>query len=337
MTVPEKARTMIRVLRERILSGEFSDGRRLPSIRQLMEEFAISNGSVKKGIDYLVKAGLVETVHGSGVFVRKRPTVNHGNSSYSNLRLAVFGSVNLSLAVSGIYASVLVGLQRAADRCGCSLLLNPLTETGTERKRILDLSQGADGVIFLKELDSFAYNVKLEVPAVGVCMHKPTVSNLSIIDLDPYQAAFQSAEYFKSKNLKHVTIVSSPNPAYVHRGNVFAEVWESQGGTIEKIYSSKYPMIDFKSDCGYLFTTCSAMQCSLEIYHDKHKELPGTDVSLLGLDGKNFLDPSFYQAPAIVLDWEKVGEAALMECVERISSPGRSPRRIYMSGYLKIS
>ena len=57
MVIPEKSRAMIRLLRERILSGLYSSGQRLPSIRMLMAEFSLSNGSVKKGIDYLAEQG----------------------------------------------------------------------------------------------------------------------------------------------------------------------------------------------------------------------------------------------------------------------------------------
>ena len=57
-------------LREKIASGEISN--QLPSITKLTEETSLAVGTVRRGIDILVKEGLVETVPGRGTFVVDR-------------------------------------------------------------------------------------------------------------------------------------------------------------------------------------------------------------------------------------------------------------------------
>ena len=55
-------------LRERISTGTFPDGK-LPSTRQLREEFDASYGSVRSAILILKAQGVVEGRQGQGVFV----------------------------------------------------------------------------------------------------------------------------------------------------------------------------------------------------------------------------------------------------------------------------
>ena len=54
-------------LRAMIASGEITN--QLPSITKLTESTMLAVGTVRRGIDILVKEGLVETVPGRGTFV----------------------------------------------------------------------------------------------------------------------------------------------------------------------------------------------------------------------------------------------------------------------------
>ena len=75
-------------LRELIMSGEITN--QLPSITKLTESTMLAVGTVRRGIDILVKEGLVETVPGRGTFVtdrrsssgrHERPEASHTRSS----------------------------------------------------------------------------------------------------------------------------------------------------------------------------------------------------------------------------------------------------------------
>ena len=56
-------------LRERIERGEITS--QLPSISELTAQTGLAVGTVRRGIDILVKEGLVQTVPGRGTFVRR--------------------------------------------------------------------------------------------------------------------------------------------------------------------------------------------------------------------------------------------------------------------------
>ena len=58
-------------LTERIRSGEFPPGSRIPSEHQLCADFAIGRPTVRQAIDLLVRRGLLNKRRGSGTYVRE--------------------------------------------------------------------------------------------------------------------------------------------------------------------------------------------------------------------------------------------------------------------------
>lgn len=61
---------IVEQIEERILSGELRDGDRLPTERELAEQFEVSRTAVREAINALVQRGLVEAHPGRGTFIR---------------------------------------------------------------------------------------------------------------------------------------------------------------------------------------------------------------------------------------------------------------------------
>ncbi len=61
------------LLRARIERGVWGPGTRLPSLEQLIEEFALARVTVRQAIDLLHREGLVSPQQGRGTFVTARP------------------------------------------------------------------------------------------------------------------------------------------------------------------------------------------------------------------------------------------------------------------------
>ena len=57
------------ILMARIDAGVYPEGRAIPSLNQLRQEFGVSRGTVVKATGYLEENGIVRAVHGRGVFV----------------------------------------------------------------------------------------------------------------------------------------------------------------------------------------------------------------------------------------------------------------------------
>jgi GntR family transcriptional regulator len=68
-------RQIASVLRERIMSGELEPGAQLPSETDLRAQFSTSRPTVRQAVALLTTEGLVQSEHGRGTFVRRRPPV----------------------------------------------------------------------------------------------------------------------------------------------------------------------------------------------------------------------------------------------------------------------
>jgi GntR family transcriptional regulator len=68
-----KYQQLANLLRAGIESGQYPEGRPVPTERMLTQTFGIAVGTVKKAIGVLRDEGLVYTVSGRGVFVGRPP------------------------------------------------------------------------------------------------------------------------------------------------------------------------------------------------------------------------------------------------------------------------
>lgn len=66
-------RQVAAILRDRIGSGEYAPGRRLPSVRGLVQEFGIAELTARKALRVLVDEGVAEMTPGMGTFVTGQP------------------------------------------------------------------------------------------------------------------------------------------------------------------------------------------------------------------------------------------------------------------------
>lgn len=67
---------VVTALKKRIVSGELSDGDRIPSVRQIASEWQISQATAMKAVAALRADGLVESVTGVGTIVRTQSTLH---------------------------------------------------------------------------------------------------------------------------------------------------------------------------------------------------------------------------------------------------------------------
>jgi GntR family transcriptional regulator len=118
--------TISEQLRDRILTGQYQPGDRLPSEHQLMAEFEVSRITARRAIANLTQQGLVTVRRGKGVFVAIQQKATYSLSSpliFLDADLAeqgidvtvktlVFESVTAPLAVQKILNSAIAYLQK---------------------------------------------------------------------------------------------------------------------------------------------------------------------------------------------------------------------------------
>jgi GntR family transcriptional regulator len=78
------SRVIAEDFRNKIESGELAPGARLPSERDLAEQFGTARNTAREAVRILTEAGLVTAEHGRGSFVRPTtPLIWLGNDRYS--------------------------------------------------------------------------------------------------------------------------------------------------------------------------------------------------------------------------------------------------------------
>lgn len=70
MSSETKVDYIVRVLKQRIRAGVYDDaGGQLPTLRELCDEFLVSNGTAQAAVQQLRREGIVQTTRGSGARV----------------------------------------------------------------------------------------------------------------------------------------------------------------------------------------------------------------------------------------------------------------------------
>ncbi|WP_161601316.1 GntR family transcriptional regulator [Paenibacillus luteus] len=148
---------MYLLLREKILVGEYSVGERIPSEKELMEEFSVSRITSKKALDMLVQDGIIMRQPGRGSFViEHKPPFRPGEvPSVLEQALTVSRPKQMVLGVimedfSDSYGKeMLAEMERTAQALGVYILLRlSFSRPEVEEKAIRMLREyGVDGLI----------------------------------------------------------------------------------------------------------------------------------------------------------------------------------------------
>jgi DNA-binding LacI/PurR family transcriptional regulator len=106
-----KHRRIFEIVRERIQSGDYQPGDRIPSEAHLIDEFGVSRPTVARALQELQRRGLVHRRRGSGTFVSR----NHTGK-------ALFGLLIPGLGATEVFEPICAEMARVAQQDGHSLL-----------------------------------------------------------------------------------------------------------------------------------------------------------------------------------------------------------------------
>jgi DNA-binding transcriptional regulator YhcF (GntR family) len=329
-----KTECMIQYLERDILSGRLKAGDKIPSLRDLMELFSLSKGTVARGLDSLCERGFLEKHIGSGTFVRKnRSLANNSNKQ----AITIFCPHDIDTLSRGatMFSQILMGIKDAAKIKNRDLSV--IRGLGDNALRILPeqldyANENSPGVIFIGEYDTFHRELDLRIPAVGVFMQNSYDNRLSIINLDAWDAALKACEHFKKHRQQHVVIVSNAQPVFANRARVFDYLWKSMGGTSEiKVIDEKTATLPGKD--AYFFASDSIAQNTMINTFDLSGIKIHESCCVCGVEGKRLLDPNFYAFPTYAVDWHYMGKYVFEEINYRIENLGAPARRIDVSGH----
>jgi len=325
--LPENVKIMIRDLEAKIHRGELIQGHKIPSIREMMRTYKTSLGSTKRGLNLLCDKEILVTRPGAGIFVNSIPSY-----TISQAEASIMVFLEWNIEQTGIYNLVFEGIRERAIQENCSISFSYLGEDCFSQDEVKKLAGDANGVIMLAEYDRCINKFSLGIPAVGVGWQEK-MNGVSVVDLDPFNAANLAFKYFKEQNCSEVNIISVEHPNKLIRANCFAQVWERSGGicSLETRPSGyAFDNMEFEAGKTYLFTSSWLLNRCSKIYQEKHGMELSEAATILGIDGRNIFDPNGHNSVSIYPDWKEVGSRTLSECLDRINFPGRSPARIYL-------
>lgn len=133
-------------LRGQILTGRYGEGAQLPSERDLTEQYAVARGTARQALAVLKAEGLVETGHGRGAFVRRRPPLRRlahdrfARRHRADGKAAFLAEAETSGVVAGVEV-IKVGRERAPAGIAERLGVPPAQRVLVRRRRYL-----ADGL-----------------------------------------------------------------------------------------------------------------------------------------------------------------------------------------------
>ena len=328
MKRPDKAFTMIKYLEDQLLTGAFDSGQRIPSLRTLMRKFGISYGTARRGMTYLYeKYPDISKEKGRGTYFK--PGYSQRGKGSEELSIVVCCN-ELHRNTSGLYLSALKGIISAAEKENVRIEKVMQEKNSFDAGTLRQLTERYSGAILLGQYDAFCSSLEFSVPAVGVMMENSYEGAVSVVDLDPYLSAKLAVRYFMERNIKSVKILSSMNNAFVLRGRIFAMVAGEQGIRCSKPVTE---VRSYRPGTGYFFTSDNWAHSACLRYREQTGRELVADHVIMGMDGKQFLQPGFSRFPTVAVDWEQIGTAAFNECMARISMPSLAAKKIFLTGW----
>lgn len=152
---------IIAVLRDRILTGTYPRGSKLPNERELAREFGVSAPTVRESLRALTSLGLVDVRHGSGAFVR--------TNSEGILR----GPLGMLMQLESVGVDEITGLILVLNLHALDLAVQVAGEDDVRRVR-----EAAERTATCKTMDDVHESVAGFLIALSAASHHPLLEAL---------------------------------------------------------------------------------------------------------------------------------------------------------------
>ena len=330
-----KRQRLYEILKQRIDEGCYRRGEKLPSVRALSAQYALSKNTVSAALSMLVNNGLAVVRDGCGVFVTGAPSeprligvIMLDFGQLFSVELEVFRHIQPNLP-SGYY----LGLVNAANR------YDALAE-GLRRLQ----SMGAAGYIVVPPKNA-TVTASDRREAVSILNARPTALinrpiegvNADVFSMDLGRGVEKALEYLLQTGKTKTCLLLHDTPKFIQeeleaymrfcrrhgldmRSDYLID-WHDAVSVTEKRLAMILNEIDSVIGPDALLTKCQGLirQCG--------RSIPG-ELSIIGIN--NTLQTRMFYLPMTSLDYpaERVGRSAINRLIGRIEGTETSPRRI---------
>ena len=183
---------------QRIVTGEYPEGARLPSEKALSEAFGVSRPIVREALSRLQVDGLVQARQGSGTYVRGRPNADFFTHAPRGAIAAALRFFELRMALEGDAA------YHAAQR-----------RNDADMQRIISINQKLESIIGAGEVGT---DLDIELhEAISIAAHNEIFLRCLRSERELFEAGLRMTRNLSlHKQLARQTMVQQEHQAIIH-------------------------------------------------------------------------------------------------------------------------
>lgn len=227
------SKTILPLLRMRIMDKVYAPGTLMPSENELAAEFGVSRPTISKVFSQLLSEQLIIKKRGVGTFVSAESVPEKD---------VTIGLLLPGAGESEIFASINNQILRESERLNFKCLWDGASANNANTRRVLIetccnnyIQQGVDGILFsplerVKDADNVNHLICERVKSAGIPMvlidrdvvAQPQRSEYDIVGLDNYNAGVLMAQHLIDAGCKNIYFFSRPYSAYSVQSRLMA-------------------------------------------------------------------------------------------------------------------
>lgn len=321
---------LLSYIKIQIISGTYSIGSQIPSIRRLADKFQLRYNVVRNAIKLLADTGYVQPEkNGFSVLPWRPPDCPNG------IPIAIIG--NQMMGASSMRHEALLGMCEYAWKWNFKFHLFNLDYQEATESLIRGYCKNMAGAVLLSSFDATVPTLDMPVPTVGLFVSDSHHGRLSTVNIDLYTTARLAVDYFRKRRIRKVRIYTVWRNVFRSRVKIFEQFFRDAGGEITDEIVGENPVLhELEPHIGYLFASDHLANCAAKSYQaHSGKKLPNSCV-MLGIDGKSLINEDFERFPTITFDWQQMGSICVDELHRLLSRPEDLRKNISVCGDISL-
>jgi DNA-binding LacI/PurR family transcriptional regulator len=199
----------------KIINGGFSVGQKIPTEKELAEQFGVSNITSKKALGMLAKDGLIRRIPGKGSFVLK--VCDNSIAEVSKRANFTIIGVVMSDFSESYGMNLLTGIEEEASKSNCYIVLKRSYGNKEYENEAIDslIEMGIDGIIVMP-VHGEHYNPKilqLILDGYPIVLMDCDLKGIpaSFIGTDNVGAAKMATDYLLNQGHRNISFLSTPS------------------------------------------------------------------------------------------------------------------------------
>lgn len=326
-------------IKERIRTGELRPGDRIPSEKELAEQFHVSQITSKNAVIKLADEGVLVRHQGKGTFVNqdvlKQIPINHSSKIMEKQNNGVIGLIIPTL-ITKVEQKIVNNIERFVSMQGYQLMLRISRESQSNESEAIEsfIMNGVKGMIIFPTEEE-AYNEDIlrlslnKFPLVLIDRFFKEIRTYSVSS-DNIKGTFNAVTYMLEQGHKNIALITPKitNTVTEHRASGFEMAFSQKALPINKSLWCELDINDVRNQKGediiYNFIQArpeitAAFVMNAELTHYSYKALTKLgksipdEFTLFGFD-----DPGCLEIPYVKQDEEEMSKLAVGCLLEQI-------------------